>query len=208
MFDNFLRPIKEKLFIPMAKGIGKYIHPNGLSVISFLFGIASGIFIFLGMLELAFGLWIFNRIFDGLDGTVARVTDTQSDFGGYLDIMLDFVIYAYLPVMFVFSPLLEVENMLIRYLSLVIMLGIFYINGASWMYLSAILEKRKAGASETGESTTVTMPGGIIGGSETILFYSFFYLLPAYLDILFWVMSALVFIGVIQRLVWAGRHLE
>lgn len=34
----------------------------------------------------------------GIDGLVARVSGQQTDFGGYLDILCDFVVYAAIPI--------------------------------------------------------------------------------------------------------------
>ena len=60
------------------------------------------------------------------------------------------------------------------------------------MYLAAILEQRHEGAAARGESTTVTMPPGLIGGAETVGFYVAFFLWPAYQTWLFQAMAALV----------------
>lgn len=46
---------------------------------------------------------IFIRVLDGLDGVVARQRNKQTDFGGYLDIVLDFTVYSIIPVALVFS---------------------------------------------------------------------------------------------------------
>ncbi len=75
------------------------------------------------------------------------------------------------------------------------------------MYLSAILEKRSVGAAMTGELTTITMPPAIIAGTETVIFFTLFLVLTRYLAALFAIMATLVCIGVIQRLIWAERHL-
>ncbi|MCK7519029.1 MAG: hypothetical protein MZV64_15540 [Ignavibacteriales bacterium] len=94
-----------------------------------------------------------NRVLDGLDGLLARMHDKQSDFGGYVDILTDFVVYAALPIGLVAgSPSNE------RYLALAFMLASFYVNTASWMYLAAILEKRSARDPDT--QTTIVMPAG------------------------------------------------
>jgi hypothetical protein len=87
------------------------------------------------------------------------------------------------------------------------MLATFYVNAASWMYLSAILEKRAAGAQAQGEQTSVTMPSGIIGGTETIIFYTIFIVLNQWYVWLFGVMTILVLFTIIQRLIWAAKHL-
>jgi phosphatidylglycerophosphate synthase len=147
--------------------------------------------------------WLLNRILDGLDGSMARVHHRQSDWGGYVDILADFLVYAGFPVALVVgAPSTG------GYLSLAFLLACFYLNTASWMYLAAILEKRKHGVRARGELTTITMPAGLIGGTETIIFYSLFLLWPVYLIPLFALMSGLVLVTVGQRVVWASQHLR
>jgi phosphatidylglycerophosphate synthase len=148
----------------------------------------------------AFGLWYLNRALDGLDGLIARLHDGQSDLGGYVDIVTDYVIYAALPIGLVAgSPSNE------RYLALAFMLASFYVNSASWMYLAAILEKRFAHTPDT--DTTVVMPAGLIGGFETIIVYGVFLLFPSHIVWLFSIFGVLVFFTAFQRVVWAKRNL-
>lgn len=155
------------------------------------------------MVALALALWLASRILDGLDGLLARLTQQQTDFGGYLDIVVDFVVHAAVPIgLFLGRATTELD------VSLALLLGSFYTNAASWMYLSAIPEKRRAGASTRGELTTVTMTASLVGGTETILFYSAFLIWPGSLRWLFPVMAGLVMLGVLQRLWWARRHLR
>lgn len=150
----------------------------------------------------ALGLWLLNRLLDGLDGLAAREHGRATDFGGYLDIMADFAVYAAVPIgLYLSRP--GAQNGL----SLILMLGSFYVNAASWMYLSAILEKRDAGAGARGEVTSVTLPPGMIGGTETILFYAAFLIWPDHMRELFMLMAGLVLVGVGQRLGWAQRNL-
>ena len=138
--------------------------------------------------------------YDGLDGLMARLHEKQSDFGGYVDILTDYVIYAALPIGLVAGAASNEH-----YLALAFLLASFYVNSASWMYLSAILEKRAAHSPET--QTTIVMPAGIIGGFETIIAYGIFLLFPMNITLLFSIFAALVFITTIQRLVWAKQNL-
>lgn len=87
------------------------------------------------------------------------------------------------------------------------MLGSFYINAASWMYLAAILERNGAGARARGQLTTVTMPEGLIGGAETLVPYTLILVLPRLLLPLFALTTVLVLATVVQHLVWAARRL-
>jgi hypothetical protein len=75
------------------------------------------------------------------------------------------------------------------------------------MYLAALLEMRREGAATRGETTTITMPPGIIAGAETVVFYTLFFLLPAHQAALFTLMAVLVLANVALRLYWAARHL-
>ena len=72
------------------------------------------------------------------------------------------------------------------------------------MYLSALLEKR--GRSDA-TVTSITMPTGVIEGSETIAFFVAFLALPQLSYRLFVAMAVLTLLGAALRLVWAFRHL-
>lgn len=203
MFDHVLRRLKDRWFAPVARALGPGIPPNAISLVAFLVGLGSAVAVARGADALALALWIANRLLDGLDGSVARVHGRQSDFGGYLDILLDFVVYAAIPVGMVLATrerTLAVAG--------VVLLASFFVNAASWMYLAAVLERRSSGATARGELTTVTMPPGIVAGTETFFFYAVFLLVPHWRVMGFAVMAALVAVTVVQRLWWGWRHLQ
>lgn len=200
MFDNYLRERKETVFLALTNGLRLHHAPPILfTILSFLTGVICAILAWQGALIWGMVFWWLNRIFDGFDGTVARLRNLQTDFGGYADIIADFCSYAIIPIgLALGSPSTAV------WLSLTAMLAIFYINAASWMYLSAILEKRQA---VQAGFTSVNMPNGLIGGTETIIIYSAFFLLNNWLPYLFASMAFLVALTIIQRLVWAKQNL-
>lgn len=202
MFDDLLRRLKDRLLTPVAARLGRRVHPNVLSAVAFAFGVAVAALAARGAYRLALACWAANRLLDGLDGTVARVSGLQSDFGGYLDIMLDFVVYAVVPLGLVHGARDAHAERAALWL-----LASFFVNAASWMYLAAILERRALGARARGELTTITMPPGIVAGTETVVLYALFLLLPTHLAALFTVMAGLVALNVVQRLAWAARHL-
>ncbi|MGI8548438.1 MAG: CDP-alcohol phosphatidyltransferase family protein [Gemmatimonadaceae bacterium] len=202
MFDDMLRALKDRLFEPIARAIGPVLSPDWITLVAFLFGALAAFAASQRSMTAALVLWLASRFFDGLDGTAARVHGLQSDFGGYLDILLDFVVYAAIPIGLVIGyPSRDVA------IAALVLMGSYFVNAASWMYLSAILEKRSAGAAMTGELTTITMPPAIIAGTETVIFFVLFLIVPRYLTALFAIMAVLVCMGVIQRLIWAKRHL-
>lgn len=201
MLDTQSRTVKNRLLEPLVSVFGRF-HPITLSVIGLVMILIAFWLLIQQAYWWAFLFWFLNRFFDGIDGIVARHTERQTDLGGYVDIVLDFVAYALVPIGLVIGDPNE-----IRWLALSGLLATFYVNAASWMMLAAILEKRDQGASARGETTTVTIPEGLVGGFLTIVFFSLFILLPEQLVVLFVTMSILVLVGVIQRLWWAARHL-
>lgn len=202
MLDAKLRPLKEKLFRPLVEPLVG-VSPQVLSLVGFGWGAITAVLLTQQLYLPAFFTWFLNRLFDGLDGMAARRAGRQSDLGGYLDILLDFAIYAAVPIALVAgrpSPL--------RYLLLALLLAVFYVNAASWMYLAALLEKRRAGAAARGEQTSVTMPEGLIGGAETILFYTAFIFFPGWMEWLFAAMAGLTAVTIGQRWRWAAEKLD
>ena len=149
---------------------------------------------------LGLALWAFNRILDGLDGLVARLFAKQSDFGGYLDLLLDFIVYLAIPLAFIYAN--PTPFNLWAGLALI---SVYVLNTISWTVLSAILEKQQR--QSDGRLTTVEMPSGLIEGAETIFFYSLFFILPAEVGWLFALMALLVLVTAAQRVRWAYRHL-
>lgn len=202
MFDVILRALKDRLFEPLARLLGARVAPNAVTALACLVGLACGAAAWRRAYGAALALWAVNRLLDGLDGTLARVHGRQTDFGGYLDILLDFVVYTAVP-----TGLALGRPTTAALAACVALIGSFFINAASWMYLSAVFEGRALGAAARGERTTVTMPPGLIAGTETVVFYTLFLALPARTPELFGLMAALVYLTVGQRVWWAWRNL-
>jgi len=199
MFDSSLRNVKDQLATPIAMRLGR-VSPITVTLVGFAVGLGSAFLAARGAYLWAVVFWTANRALDGLDGLLARLHDSQSDFGGYLDILIDYFIYAAVPIGLVLSA--PNDDL---YLALAFMLATYYINGASWMYLAGILEKRNARGEDT--TTTIVMPAGLIGGAETIVAYFVFLLFPDWMGVLFVIFGLLVFFTTIQRLIWAWRTL-
>ncbi len=203
MFDLILRALKDRLLEPLARLLGPRVAPDLVTLVACLVGLGAGVCAWRRADGAALALWALNRLLDGLDGTLARVHGRQTDFGGYLDILLDFAVYTAVP-----TGLALGRPTFAALAACVALLGSFFVNAASWMYLSAVLERRDAGAKRRGELTTVTMPPGLVAGAETVVLYTLFLLFPGRLAELFGLMAALVYATVVQRVVWARRHLR
>jgi phosphatidylglycerophosphate synthase len=203
MFDHLFRSLEDLLLRPIARALGPRLSPTLITWVAFAAGLSSAAAVLAGDLGVALGSWLLNRLLDGLDGTHARVHARVSHFGAYLDIVLDFVVYAAIPLAFV-ALMREFEIARAG----MFLLASFYVNAVSWMYLSALLEARLDGAASRAEATSVTMPPGIVAGAETIVFYTLFFLMPSQLTTLFTVMAVLVTANVPVRLYWANRRLR
>ena len=199
MFDTFMRRLKDRLIEPLAAPLGS-VSPNLLTLLGLMTGLTAALLAAFGSVILSLLVWLLSRILDGLDGLVARRFNKQSDFGGYLDIVCDFAVYAAVPIGLTIS-----QQTTVNFIALAVMLASFYVNAASWMYLSALLEKRAAPDPST--QTSIIMPSGLIGGTESITAFCIFLLFPAQIAPLFGVFSALVFVTIIQRLIWAKQNL-
>ncbi len=202
MFDMWLRALKDRLLGPIVARVNPSVHPNVIPIVALFVGAAVAWLAYSHHYGAALVAWLLNRALDASDGTIARVQGKQTDFGGYLDILLDFIVYAVIPIGLIAgrpTPSVALAGALLE--------ASFFVNAASWMYLAAILERRSLGAVATGERTTVTMPPGLIAGAETAVFYALFLIFPSHLAPLFAAMGALVGVTVVQRLVWAARNL-
>jgi phosphatidylglycerophosphate synthase len=202
VIDKVLRTPKEVVLKPIALYLLRSVHPTIITIAACGVGLAAAAMVWQQHYGIGLGLWLVNRLLDGLDGTVARMYNKQSDLGSYLDVLLDNLVYAAIPL-----ALAVGADTTAGYISVAVLIVSFYLNTVSWMYLAALLERRNAGAVARGEMTTVTMPGGLVEGAETIVFFSLLLLLPGTLVVLCITMALLVFLTIAQRLAWATHHL-
>jgi phosphatidylglycerophosphate synthase len=113
---------------------------------------------------------------------VARETNTSSAFGGYLDILCDFIIYAVVPVGIVWGqesidPWVGVSCSRVRvWVILSLLMGTYFVNAASLFMLSALIEARGNGKAKTKEKTSVTMPAGLIEGTVSLSLCLYIYI--------------------------------
>ncbi len=227
MFDHLLRDLKENVLVPLALILARYISATQITLIGFIFGILSVLFI-PQYFYLANIFWWLNRLCDGVDGVIARVSNTQTDLGGYLDICFDFIIYAAIPISIAHS------NPHIEHLMLVvaIMEGMYFVNAALLFHGAALcekraLDKRKGNISGiylifysthfthfilsiliAGRKTSVSMPPALVEGFETMMFYGAFLALPQHAMVLFCLFASLVFVTILQRIHWGVGNLN
>ncbi len=138
-----------------------------------------------------------SRLADGLDGAVARA-GRGSDFGGYLDIVADFLVYGAIPCAFVLhDPGANGAAGAFLLLS-------FYVNGATFLGYAVMAERHGQTTSARGVKS-LYFSAGLLEGTETIAFLMLLCLWPAGFVPLAWAFGVLCFLTAVQR-VWAARR--
>ena len=195
MIDNSARkvinPLLEKAVTPLFR-MG--VPANAITAVGFGFGLASIASMSLRQNYLALGFWVANRIFDGIDGVLAR-KGAPTDLGGFLDIVFDFVIYGGLLVGIAIGyPILRLQA--------IILLGAYYVSGTALLALSSITERRaqRQQASSEKSSKAIRFIGGLAEGGETIIFYVVVMAIPRYAAIAIDIFIAMVAITAVQRI--------
>lgn len=161
MLDPYLRPLIDRPLrraggLLAARGVGA----DSLTLIGFGFGVAAMAALALRADLLALALILANRLCDGLDGAVARHRGA-TDFGGYLDIVLDFLIYSGLILAFAIG---RPDH------ALAAAFLIFSFVGTGSAFLAyAVFAAKRGLASDRGGPKSLFYIGGLAEGSETIL---------------------------------------
>jgi phosphatidylglycerophosphate synthase len=195
MFDSFLRPIVD----PPLNALGLAVAQTGVSANALTVGGAvaatgAAVAIAHGSFGVGLGLVALSRLCDGLDGAVARVTK-PTDFGGYLDILCDYVFYAAIPIGF---ALAAPTNLL----PALILLGSFILTSVSFLGYAALAEKRGLKTQVQGKKSFYYM-AGLAEGFETIFVFVLSCLMPEFFPIIAYAFGALCIATAVGRAVQA-----
>jgi len=139
---------------------------------------------------------LLNRLADGLDGAVARHT-ALTDFGGYLDIVCDFIVYA--GVAFGFALARPVNALPAAFLIL------SFVGTGSSFLAYAILAAKRGLASEARGRKSLYYLGGLTEGTETLLLFAAVCLFPDAFPVLAYIFGALCWLTTAARIAAARR---
>ena len=129
-------------------------------------------------------------LLDGLDGAVARATKL-TDFGGYLDIVADYVFYVAVPLGFACAA--EANR-----LPAAALLASFALTGTSFLAFAAIAAKRGLETTAHGRKS-IFYNTGLAEGGETILAFVLMCLWPAHFGLIALVFTAMCLVTALQR---------
>lgn len=178
-----------------AAGIGA----DAVTIGGCLLGLAAALAVSVGQFYIALALLIANRIADGLDGAIARATG-PTDRGAFLDIALDFLIYAAVPLGF------AAWNPQANAFPAAFLLASYVANGSAFLAFSTLAEKRGIITTRQGRKSIYYL-AGIAEGFETIAFMIAFCLFPSAFPILAMIFATICWISAVGRLVLGWKLL-
>ncbi|MEO1576720.1 MAG: CDP-alcohol phosphatidyltransferase family protein [Pseudomonadota bacterium] len=198
MLDTRVRPLLDPLLNAIASTLARAgLGANAVTAGGALVAVAAVVAIAQAQWALAFALVLGNRILDGVDGALARRTGA-SDFGGYLDIVADYVFYAGVPLGFALAD--PAANAL----PAAALLASFCLTASSFLAFAAIAEKRAMQSTDYGEKSFFYSTG-LIEGTETVLILLLMTARPSWFAMLAWITTFLCVVTAFQRLLMA-RH--
>lgn len=201
MLDGLMRRQLDPMLNAWGRGLAaRGFRANHISVAGLGLGLtAAGMIAAGASLGLALIPLLLGRIADGLDGAVARAGQ-KTDFGGYLDIVCDFIFYGAIPLAFAFR---DPANAV----AAAFLLTSFYANGASFLAFAIFAEKQGIKTNARGEKS-LFFTAGLLEGTETIAFFVVICLWPWAFIGLAYGFGALCFITALARILLAKKTFD
>ena len=200
MLDRHLRPLIDPPLDRLAVALAPRLSADAVTVGGFALGCLAMLAVMLGQFWLGLVLLLLNRAADGLDGAIAR-RNGVTDLGGYLDIVLDFIVYS--GIVFAFAVADPGANALAAAFLVFSFMG----TGASFLAFAIMAAKHGLDSPEQGTKSLYYL-GGLAEGTETILFLVAVLLWPAGFALLAWLFGALCWLTTLGRILIAVRQLH
>lgn len=201
MLDRFALRVLHPVLEPLARTLVRWgVGANAVTLAGFLVGLIAA-FLIATSAYFAGAIAIFaSRFLDGLDGAVARQTQ-PTDAGGFLDIALDFLFYASIPLAF------AIANPTQNALPAATLLAAFIGTGSTFLAFATLAAKR--GLTNTAyPNKSFFFLGGLTEGFETLVCFVCMCLWPQYFAVLAYVFSTLCACTIGMRLWWGWSRLQ
>ncbi len=193
MLDRFAL----KIVKPAVDGAARSLAARGITadqvtLAGFACGMLAAVLVASGHSLLAVIPLFANRAMDGIDGALARLS-ASSERGAFLDISLDFVFYAAIPLAFGIAE--PAQNAL----AAAVLLAAFVVTGTSFLAFAVLAEKRGLKSTDY-PSKAFYYLGGLTEGTETIACFLAMCLFPSHFAVLAYVYAALCALTAATRL--------
>ncbi len=194
MFDSRLRPLID----PPLNSVGRVLARLGLTADQVtLLGFGLGLLALPALWQQNYALALVfiatNRLADGLDGAVARATK-PSDRGGFLDICLDFLFYAAIPLGFALAD--PGQNAL----AAAVLLAAFIGTGSSFLAFAVMAEKHGIETQAQGKKAFYYLEG-LTEGAETIACFVLMCVFPDWFPAVALIFAAMCAVTIVTRVV-------
>lgn len=201
MLDRALQQRIAPVIERIAQGlVRRRVTANQLTLVGFVIGITAAVLVALQLYHAALALMLLSRLCDGLDGAVARAT-RPTDVGGFLDIALDFLFYAAIPLGFAFAD--PARNAL----AAATLLAAFAGTMSSFLAFAVLAAKRQMHSLDYPDKSFYFL-GGLTEATETLACFAAMCLWPQHFALLAYGFAALCGITTLTRLWWGWRALS
>lgn len=190
-----LQPGLQRVAVRLA-GVG--VGADAVTLFGFAFGMAGASAIALKAPLVGLALLLIGRLADGLDGVLARVTQ-PTDRGAFLDITLDFLFYAAVPLAF------AVADREANALAAAVLLAAFVGTGSTFLAFALLAERRGLQRSDYLPKGLYYL-GGLTEGTETLVCFVCMCLWPSSFALFAYVFAVLCLLTIATRL-WDGWRL-
>lgn len=200
MLDRFALPLFAAPHRLVAKAFLRVtLAPNFVTVAGAAIGLAAAPLIAMHCYLWALVLILINRFFDGVDGTMARMTG-PTDRGAFLDIVCDFLFYAAVPLGFAFA---EPANAF----PAAVLLASFVGSGTSFLAYASIAAKRGE-TSPNYPNKGIYYLGGLTEGTETIITFCAMCLWPQHFPAIAYVFAAACTLTTVTRIYFGAKSFK
>lgn len=176
------------------------IGADTVTLSGFTLGLAAAACIALGAPLAGLALLLASRLMDGLDGAVARLT-RPTDRGAFLDITLDFLFYASVPLAF------AVADPAANALPAAVLLAAFVGTGSSFLAF-AVLAERRGLTSQAYPQKGIYYLGGLTEASETLICFALMCLWPQHFGLWAYGFALLCSMTIVSRIVGGFQALR
>lgn len=191
MLDARLRPLIDPPLNALGRGLARVgLSANAVTLAGLIPAMGAAWALAERQFLLALALILANRLLDGLDGAVARVRGL-TDFGGFLDIVMDFAFYVAVPLGF---ALAAPGNLL----PALVLVASFTLTGTSFLAFATLAAKRGLETAAHGRKSFFYNTG-LAEGTETILVFVAMCLWPQHFGPIAYGFAALCLLTVGQR---------
>ena len=202
MLDALITPVIKPLLRPLIYTLDKVgATADRLTVIGFAIGLIAVPLIITEHFSAALVFIVLNRVIDGLDGELARYQKRSSSAGGYLDIALDFLFYASIPLAF------GLANPALWAVPAMVLLVSFIGTGSSFLAFAIAAEKFQINRPQF-ENKSFYYMQGLTEGAETIAFFIAFCLWPQWFTELAYIFAGACSITIIIRIAGGYKTLQ